>query len=114
MARELDPPLTPAVFYTLFALASGEKHGYAIMQETRDLSDGSFQMGPATLYTTLQRLLEMDFVEEVAGGEGVDARRRNYRLSSAGRMLLDAELARVESVVRKARAMRPKWGPAKS
>ena len=32
-------PLTPAVFFILLALADGEKHGYAIMQEVKILSD---------------------------------------------------------------------------
>ena len=50
-------PLTPAVFYILLALSSGAKHGYAIMQETNILSEDSFQMGPATLYSTIQRLV---------------------------------------------------------
>jgi DNA-binding PadR family transcriptional regulator len=106
MANALELPLTPAVFFTLFALAGGDKHGYAIMQETRKLSDESFEMGPATLYTTLQRLLEMELVDEVAGASGTDSRRRNYRLTKRGRTLLDQELARVEALVRKARTLR--------
>jgi hypothetical protein len=44
------------VFFILFALADGEKHGYAIMQQTTTLSEGKFKMGPGTLYTTIQRL----------------------------------------------------------
>lgn len=109
MASALEPPLTPAVFFTLFALAGGEKHGYAIMQETRTLSDGSFRMGPATLYTTVQRLLDLDLIEETVGDD-IDSRRRNYRLTASGRGLLDAELQRVEALVRKAKAMH--WKPA--
>lgn len=109
MPDGLEPPLTPAVFFTLFALAGGEKHGYAIMQATQKLSDGSFRMGPATLYTTLQRLLDLDLVAEAAG-DATDSRRRNYRLTKSGRALLDAELGRVEALLRKAKAMR--WKPA--
>ena len=110
MANALEPPLTPAVFFTLFALVDGEKHGYAIMQEARKLSDGSFRMGPATLYTTVQRLLDLDLVAEVAGDETADSRRRNYRLTKNGRALLDAELRRVDALLRKAKAMN--WKPA--
>ena len=105
MASALELPLTPAVFFTLFALAEGDKHGYAIMQKTRELSDESFHMGPATLYTTLQRLLELELVGEVAGASGTDSRRRTYHLTRAGRSLLDLELARVEALVRKARSL---------
>jgi DNA-binding PadR family transcriptional regulator len=110
MTNALEPPLTPAVFFTLFALTGGEKHGYAIMQETRRLSDDSFRMGPATLYTTVQRLLDQDLIVEVEGEQDADSRRRNYRLTASGRALLDAELARVEALLRKAKAMN--WKPA--
>jgi DNA-binding PadR family transcriptional regulator len=110
MAAALEPPLTPAVFFTLFALAGGEKHGYAIMQEARKLSDGSFRMGPATLYTTVQRLLDLDLIEEAAANDDQDSRRRNYRLTKNGRALLHAELERVEVLLRKAKAMN--WKPA--
>ena len=110
MPSALDLPLSPAVFFTIFALASGEKHGYAIMQEARKLSDGSFRMGPATLYTTLQRLLDLDLIVEVAGAKDSDGRRRNYRLTRAGRALLDAELERLDTLLRKASVLN--WKPA--
>ena len=107
----LEPPLTPAVFFTLFALAGGKKHGYAIMKDTRKLSDESFRMGPATLYTTLQRLLDLDLVEEAAIAPDADSRRRTYELTQGGRALLNAELERVEALVRKAKAMH--WKPVR-
>lgn len=106
MASKQDLPLTAAVFYILFALADGEKHGYAIMQGTRQLSDDSFRMGPATLYTTIQRLLDMGLIGETSGERGADTRRRYYKLTKEGRALLNLELARMESVVRKAKTMR--------
>jgi DNA-binding PadR family transcriptional regulator len=98
--------LAPAAFLILFALASGDKHGYAIMQEARKLSDHAFQIGPATLYTTIQRLLDSDRIREVPGPEDGDSRRRYYRLTRAGKSALDSELARMEALVRKSKAMR--------
>ncbi len=100
-------PLTPSVFFILFALADGEKHGYAIMQSVSDLSDNQFRMGAGTLYTTIQRLLEMDLIEETerAGAQSDhEKRRRYYKLTRAGKLALEAELARLESVLRLARA----------
>jgi DNA-binding PadR family transcriptional regulator len=96
-------PLTPAAFYVLFALADGEKHGYAIMQETNALSSGKFRMGPGTLYATLQRLLDLSLLEEVDGPVASterDSRRRYYRLKSNGKLLLEAELARMDTAIR--------------
>jgi DNA-binding PadR family transcriptional regulator len=97
-------PLTPAVFYVLLSLSSGPKHGYAIMQETGTLSEGGFQMGPATLYSTIQRLVELDLVNETTGDSTEDSRRRYYDLTGTGRRLLEAEVARMNSVVRRANA----------
>jgi DNA-binding PadR family transcriptional regulator len=97
-------PLTPAVFFVLFSLAEGEKHGYAIMQETAKLSDGKFRMGPGTLYTTLQRLLDLGIIEELARHSGADdSRRRYYRLTGNGKALLETDLERMDSVIRLAR-----------
>ena len=99
-------PLTPAVFFILFALADGEKHGYAIMQTVSRISENQFRMGPGTLYTTIQRLLELGLIEETEGPGGQsdhENRRRYYKLTRTGRAVLAADLARMESVVRLAR-----------
>ena len=102
-----DQPLPPATFFILFALASGDKHGYAIMQEARKLSDNRFQMGPATLYTTVQRLVDSRWIEEVRGPEDGDPRRRYYRLTRQGKSALYHETERMEALVRKSKALRP-------
>jgi DNA-binding PadR family transcriptional regulator len=102
-------PLTPAVFFVLFALADGQRHGYAIMQQTSKLSEGSLRMGPATLYTTIQRLLHLAAIEEVSGPSRAtdrEARRRYYRLTRSGMALLNAEIRRMKSVVHRAAEMK--------
>lgn len=99
-------PLPNAAFLILFALANGDLHGYAIMQEVRKLSDGKVQMGPATLYTNVRRLLDSAWIKEVAGPKNSDSRRRYYRLTSEGNALLNRELERMEALVRKSKALR--------
>jgi DNA-binding PadR family transcriptional regulator len=101
-----DLLLPPAACFILLALATGDKHGYAIMQEARELSDNSFQLGPATLYTTIQRLLESRWIEEVRGPEDGDPRRRYYRLTKQGKSVLRHEMERMEALVRKSKALR--------
>ena len=99
-------PLTPAVFFILLALSDGEKHGYAIMRLVGEQSGQKVRMGPGTLYTTIQRLLELGLVEEVRGPGPTserDSRRRFYRLSGDGKDTLQAELSRIDDVVRLAR-----------
>jgi DNA-binding PadR family transcriptional regulator len=99
-------PLTPAVFYTLFALANGEKHGYAIMQSVKGLSNESIRMGPGTLYTTIQRLLKLDLIGEITSAkraEESERRRRVYRLTGLGRRVFDEEVSRLGAVLRQVR-----------
>ena len=95
-------PLPPAAFFVLFALADGEKHGYLIMQEVKVLSDGKLQMGPATLYTTIQKLADQSLIEEVENDS--QHRRRNYRLTRTGKQLLNAEFSRQNEVLLLAKA----------
>ncbi len=102
-APEALLPLTPAVFHILLALADGEKHGYAIMQEVGERTGGTMRMGPGTLYGSIQRMLKdglivevQERVEPVHGEE----RRRYYRLTSFGQRVVQAEARRLEQLVR--------------
>jgi DNA-binding PadR family transcriptional regulator len=99
-------PLTPAVFRVLLALAQGDRHGYGILKEVLRQTDGEVRLGPGTLYGTLQRLMELDWVQETDGPADADERRRYYRLTRGGRRALEAEVDRMESLVRAARAQR--------
>ena len=102
---EKTSPLQPAAFLVLLALTGGDRHGYAIMQDVRKL-DPAFELGPATLYTTVQRLLEGGWIKEVSGPESGERRRRYYRITREGNSVLQAELQRMESMVRKSKSMR--------
>jgi len=102
---EKTNPLQPATFLVLLALAGGDRHGYGIMQDIRKL-DPAFELGPATLYTTIQRLLEGGWIREVSGPESGERRRRYYRIAKDGSAVLQTELQRMEALVRKGKAMR--------
>ena len=99
-------PLTPAVFHVLLALASGERHGYAIMQEVAASTDGQIKMGPGTLYGTIKRLLEAQLIEESDERPDPhldDDRRRYYRLTAVGEQVVKAEARRYADIVALAR-----------
>jgi DNA-binding PadR family transcriptional regulator len=104
---ESRTPLQPATFFVLLALSEGDRHGYGIRQDIRDL-DASFELGPATLYTTIQRLLEDGWIKEVSGPETGERRRRYYRITKEGSSALSSEMQRMESLVRKWKSMRPR------
>src|SRR5271165_6782543 len=102
-------PLTPAVFHVLLALADGERHGYAIMQEVAASTGGQIKMGPGTLYGTIKRLLEIRLIEESDERPDPrldDERRRYYRLSGMGQLVVRAEAERYAAMVKVARGKR--------
>ena len=99
-------PLSSIVLHILLALADGKRHGYAIAEEAAQQSEGAVRLGPATLYGTLQRLLDQQLIATAEAPPGVDERRRYYRLTNAGRLALEAEISRMDSLVRKARLAR--------
>ena len=99
-------PLTPATFHILLALVDEERHGYAIMQEVAERTDGSVNLGPGTLYGSLKRMLDQGLVEESderADPALDDERRRYYRITRFGLAVARAEARRLEGLVRSAR-----------
>ena len=96
-----QPPLTPAVFHILLALADAPLHGYAIMQAVEASAGPDLRMGPGTIYGSLQRMEEAGLVKEIA--TRADDRRRLFALQPAGRRALQSEcqrLARLADLVR--------------
>jgi DNA-binding PadR family transcriptional regulator len=102
-------PLKTNWFHVLLSLADREQHGYGIMQEVLERTDNKVRLWPATLYGSLRRLMEEDLIEECdrrPAGVSDDLRRRYYRLSPLGRRVLTAEIARLEELLKAARAKR--------
>jgi DNA-binding PadR family transcriptional regulator len=97
-----NTPLSPAVFAILLSLANGDKHGYQMMKDVRTRDGGGLKLGPGTLYGSLDRMMRDRLVEE--SGVSDDERRRYYRLTSHGRVVLGAEVERLEAAVSSARA----------
>lgn len=104
--RKLDP-LPPAAFQILLSLAEADLHGYGIMRQVAEQTGGRMRLGPGTLYSSIQSLLEEQLIEEItpADDESADReRRRVYRLSSAGRKLARKEATKLAALLRVARA----------
>ncbi len=98
-------PLPSAALHILVALGLGEKHGYAIMRDVEDLSDGRVRMGPGTLYGSVKRMLADGLIEETPSRPDPaldDQRRRYYRLTALGERVCAAELQRLQALVRRA------------
>lgn len=89
------------------SVAAGEVHGYAIIQEVAARTDGRIRLSAGTLYSAIRRLLDAGLITEVASkSEGDDERRRYYRITAAGRAVVQAEVKRLEDLVRHARKVK--------
>ena len=91
-------PLTESTFFILLSLATGPKHGYAIMKEVEMLSETRIQLSTGTLYGAIKRLLDQQWIvrteQETEGRE-----RKFYALTDLGRKILNAEAARLRELV---------------
>jgi DNA-binding PadR family transcriptional regulator len=89
------------------ALASGDMHGYAIIQDIAARTDNKLRIGAATLYRSLQRMLDQGLIVEIEtrpAPEFDDERRRYYRITKFGEAAARAETRRIKDLVRMARA----------
>ena len=102
-------PLHHNWFHILLSLVGNEQHGYGIMQEVLERTDGSVRIWPATLYGALQRMIADGLIEESEerpAPELDDARRRYYKLTRLGRIVLDRECERLREMLRMAQRKR--------
>lgn len=92
--------MTPAMFHIALALSDGPRHGYGLMRDVELLSSGAMQLGPGTLYRSLQRMSVESLIEELPSEDkAADERRRDYQLTVLGREALDVEARRLAAVV---------------
>lgn len=100
-------PLPPATFHILIALADGNRHGYAIIQDIGARSGGSVRLSAGTLYRSVQRMQEQGLIAEMRtrpAPEQDDERRRYYRLTEFGAAVARAEAGRLTDLITLARA----------
>jgi DNA-binding PadR family transcriptional regulator len=100
-------PLPGVTLHILMALAAGDRHGYAIIQDVMERTDGALRLGAGTLYRSLQRMLEQGLIVETGdrpAAEDDDERRRYYRITAFGEAVARAETRRLSDLVRLARA----------
>jgi DNA-binding PadR family transcriptional regulator len=96
-------------FHVLLALAGEERHGYAILQEVTQLTDGEIELEPGTLYRALHRMLKDGWIAESSRRPAADLddeRRKYYRLTPLGRRVASAEADRLLRLIAIARSHR--------
>lgn len=94
MAREKFGTLTEQMFYILLALRD-ECCGIDVMARVSELTGGRVAVGPGTLYNLLEQFAAAGYIEETRA----EGRRRSYRLTAAGKTLLENEVARLRALL---------------
>jgi DNA-binding PadR family transcriptional regulator len=91
-------PISEPVFYILLSLASGQKHGYAVLKDLEMLSEGHVVLSTSTLYSALNRLEDQGIVRRIPGeaptAPGLP--RKVYELTPQGLSMLHTEMRRLK------------------
>jgi DNA-binding PadR family transcriptional regulator len=112
-------PLTETSFFILLSLVT-PKHGYAIIKEVNQLSEGRVSLAAGTLYTALRRMLENGWIERIEDhhmeriNEGHE--RKLYQLTGFGQAVLALETERLKTLVNLAsnrKTTGQEWAPGK-
>lgn len=95
-----EVPLTETVFYMLLVLRK-PRHGYGIVQEVAELTDGRVKLGPGTLYGALKTLTAKGWIHSVGGALGPRGK-KEYEITDAGRAVLRLEIDRMREALQNA------------
>ena len=100
-------PLPRDTFHILVSLADRDRHGYSVMLDVAERTDGALRLSPSSLYASIKRLLGQGLIEELEerpDPRNDDQRRRYYRLTRLGRRVATAEALRLQRLLSDARA----------
>jgi DNA-binding PadR family transcriptional regulator len=92
-------PLTEPVLLILLSLAEQPRHGYSILKDVEEMSDGRVVLSTGTLYGALRRLLDEEWIERIEE-EDTSRGRQAYSLTSRGRKNLQLEVGRMKHLTR--------------
>lgn len=92
-------PLTESYFYILLCLYNHPNHGYGIMQQTAELSQGNVKIGSGTMYGATGNMMKKGWIRETLSDNPDDKRKRLYELTDSGREVLEQEIQRLKHLV---------------
>lgn len=97
MSNNLDRylPLTESTFYIMLSLIE-PIHGYAVMQRVKDISEGTVNLGPGTLYGVFSTLEKENLIIKVSEKQ----RRKYYTLTLMGKKVLENQIYRLQIMSR--------------
>lgn len=93
--RKVYVPMTETGFYILLCLQQ-PMHGYGIVQQVEQLTDGEIRLSPGTMYGTLSKMEKDQLIRFVREEE----KRKIYCITELGREVLQLEMRRIERLFR--------------
>ncbi|WP_042462760.1 PadR family transcriptional regulator [Neobacillus dielmonensis] len=94
--------LTEAVYYILLSLYQ-PMHGYGIMQNIKELSNGRVSLGAGTLYGAINTLLEKGWIRPLPSEER--SRKKEYEITDTGRSEVNLEILRLKELIKNGQAI---------
>ncbi len=95
MGNPKNQPLTEAVYYILLSLYK-PLHGYGIMQNVKELTNGRLNLGAGTLYGAINTLLSKEMIIEYSSNSA----KKEYLITELGKQIVETELKRLKELVK--------------
>ena len=99
----LSVPLTEAVYYILLAVRK-PNHGYGIIQEIAQLTNGRLNLGAGTLYGAIQTLEKKKWIS-IYSIDTESRKKKEYLITDLGKKAFAAECKRLEELLKNAARM---------
>lgn len=94
---ERDNPLTEAVFYILLTLRK-PNHGYGIIQEVQELTNGRLTLGAGTLYGAIQTLQKKGWIQ-IYSVDTESRKKKEYIITDRGKEVFREEQRRLKELL---------------
>ena len=92
-------PLSESYFYILLCLSKGANHGYGIMKQTEQLSEGQVKIGSGTMYGATSNMIKKNWIKEIVSDDPGAEKKRLYTLTPEGTEAFKAEVERLKRML---------------
>lgn len=94
---ENNTPLTEALFYILLAVRE-PNHGYGIIQEIKEITNGRVLLGPGTLYGAINSMVSKGWMM-LYSVDRESRKKKEYVITEAGKIAFWAEVTRLKELL---------------
>ncbi|MHC1683799.1 MAG: PadR family transcriptional regulator [Clostridiaceae bacterium] len=100
---ENSTPLTESLFYILLAVRT-PNHGYGIIQDVGEMTEGRVMLGPGTLYGAINSMLTKGWIR-LYSEDKESRKKKEYLITSIGKSIFQSEVKRLNELIRNAKKM---------